>query len=390
MPVRMMATPTRRACAFVSDRLVSENRMNPLSLHRCLCVVRRTLTAVSALAPIAAVPLVAQEYRAIPALHIPATNANYPAPIGSVSSVVQLSNGSIIIADNTNAQLHFFSAGGRYVRSVGREGTQPGEFKAVRWVGECSRDSVFAYDYMQNRISVFGADGKLGRTFASPAAQTVFVRCGLDGTMAYVSAGNYVGTVSRGAVQTYSASGALLYRSSELMLDEGRPLGKSMKIAIADSNLVFGIGDSAFITWQSTKGGARKKLTAGIPGRTPTEINRNASLEYWANYLRGGPGDIEQMRQQIRKLPQVTTLATYSDLFLDGVTKAAWVQTSVLGDAATILQRVGLDGTSQGRVSLPPNLFIQQIRGDVLVAKATNVVTGAEAVVTYRLAAPGR
>lgn len=364
------------------------------SLHRCfriaLHIVRRSAAATSAIVLFAAAPLAAQEYRAIPVLHIPATNANYPAQIGRVSSVVQLSNGSIVIADNTNTQLHFFTASGRYVRSVGRDGAAPGEFKAVRWVGECARDSVFAYDYMQSRISVFGADGKLARTFAPPSAQTVLVRCGLDGTTAFVSVGDYVGTASRGVVQTYSGSGKLLYRSSELLLDEGRPLGKSIKVAIADNNLIIGMGDSTFITLQSAAGGARKKLTAGIPGRTPTEINRNAALEYWANYLRGSAAAIEQMRQEIRKLPQVATLATYSDLFLDAVSKAAWVQTSVLGDPATVLQRVGLDGTSQGRVSLPPNLIIQQIRGDVLVAKATNVLTGDEAVVTYRLVAPGR
>lgn len=332
----------------------------------------------------------AQEYRAAPGVRIQATGAGHRAEIGSVSSAVRLSNGSFVIADNTNLQLHFFSAGGGYLRSVGRDGAGPGEFRAVRWIGECARDTVFAFDYMQNRISVFSADGALVRTFSTPNAQTVLVRCGVDGTMAYVTAGDFVGTTSRGVVQTYSPAGKLLYRTSELFLDEGRPLGKSIKLSVGDNNLIFGNGDSAFVTMMTSVGSMRKKLPAGILGRAPTDVNRTAATEYWVNYLRGGENDSEMTRRYLNGLPQVKTLPAYNEMFLDDIAKAAWVQTSVLGDPATVLERVALDGTRLGRVSLLPNLMVQQIRGDVLVAKMANPVTGDESVVTYRLVAPAR
>lgn len=360
--------------------------MHTSPLRRCLHRNLLRLGAAAACLTSASTTASAQEFRAIPSVRIAAVNANNPTAVGSVSSVVQLSNGSLVVADNINYKLHFYTAGGRFVRSVGRDGSGPGEFRTVRWIGECARDSVFAFDYMQSRISVFAADGQFVRSFSVPTAQTALVRCGLDGTMAYVSAGDIIGTTSRGAVQTYSRDGKLLFRSGDVLLDDGRPLGRSMKISIADSTVIFGSGDSAFVTAQTPAGTARKKLAAGLMGRVPTDLNRSASLEYWATYLRGGSADIERTRQFLNSLPPVKALPAYSDMFVDGVTKSAWVQTSVLGDPATVLQRVGFDGVQQGRVSLPPNLIVQQIRGDVVVAKMMNPVTGDESVVTYRIA----
>ena len=332
----------------------------------------------------------AQEYRAVPELRIPVTNPNHPAAIGSVSSVVRLSNGSIVIADNTNLQVHFFTAGGRYVRSAGRDGQAPGEFRAVRWIGECARDSVFAFDYLKNRVSVFGVDGKLARTFSTPNAQTVIMRCSVDGTMAYVTAADFVGLTSRGSVQTYSATGKLLFRSAELLLDEGRPLGKSIKLSIANNTLIFGIGDSTMVTMMTSVGTLPKKIPVGMVGRVPTDVNRTAAMDYWATYLKGSDVDFEQTRKFLNSLPPVKALPAYSDMFLDDVANGAWVQTSVLGDPATVLEHISPEGAPQGKVSLPPNLMVQQVRDNVLIAKMTNAITGDESVVTYRLVAPRR
>lgn len=326
----------------------------------------------------------AQEYRAVTGVRIHASQR-----VGSVSAAVKLTNGNIVIADNANAQLHYFTANGGFIRSVGRDGEAPGEFKAVRWVGECARDTVFAFDYLQNRISVFDNEGKLVRTFSSPNVQTVMVRCGVDGTMAYVAAGERIGTASRGIVQTYSSTGKLLYRTSDLFLDEGRPLGKSIKFAVADNKLMFGNGDSAFVTLLTSVGAPLKKLPAGLVSRTPTESNRTAAMNYWATYL-GNKTEVENTRRYLSTLPPVKALPAYSDMFIDDVAKVAWIQTSVLGDPGTVLERVSLDGIAQGKVSLSPNIMIQQIRGDVVVAKAMDAITGEESVVTYRLAGPAR
>lgn len=333
-----------------------------------------------------ATALFAQEYRATAGVRIHASQRDY---IGSVSSAVKLTNGNIVIADNSNLQLHFFSATGVFIRSIGRAGSGPAEFQAVRWVGECARDSVFAFDNMQNVISVFDANGKYVRSFSPPVPQTVMMRCGVDGTIAYVIAGARVGTTSRGGMQTYSSAGKLLYRSGDIFLDEGRPLGKSIKFSIADNTLIFGDGENADVMLSTAAGTSRRKVSTGLAGRAPTDANRAGALVYWTKYL-GRPADYEVTRRYLISLPPVTVLPAYSDLFIDDISKAAWIQTSVLGDPNTVLERVGLDGVSQGRVTLMPNLIIQQIRGDVVVAKNSDAITGAESVLTWKLTGPGR
>lgn len=332
----------------------------------------------------------ALEYRAIPGVRINAGSTGAGAEIGHISAVAQLTNGSIVIGDDANGVLHMYSAGGRRIRTVGRNGAGPGEFKSIRWVGECGRDTLYVYDSMQSRISVFEANGTLVRSFSPPLPRVAYVRCAADGTMAYVAASGMSGLASRGVVQVMDRAGMLLYRSPDLLLDDGQPLGRSMKISAVSGNVAYGNGDDAVVTIVPLTGkmvspNALRRVTAGSARHAPSAANRDASLEYWATYLPGTQADYEQLRQFLRKLPAVKTVPAYSDVFVDAVTNVLWTQTSVLGDGATVLARTALDGTAQGRAILPPNLIVQQIRGDVVVAKVANAGTGVESVVVYRL-----
>lgn len=327
----------------------------------------------------------AQVYRATPGVRIRAAAAGPNSGVGDIASAVQLTNGTFVIADNINSQLHFDSAGGRLIRSVGQQGTGSSEFRALRWVGECGRDSVYAFDYILNRISVFSADGTLSRTFPTPAAGTALVRCSLDGTMLYVALAGMKGLASHGAFQTTDNKGKYLYRSPDLLLDEGRPLGKSIKIAMAPAGVVYGNGDSAFVRLMSVRGESPRKIPAGVTGRAPTDTNRNVAIEYWAKVVKGTEFEYEQMRQALRKLPKVDALPAVTDVFVDATTNAIWVRTSSLGDRFTVLERHAMDGALQGTATLPPNIEIQQIRGDVVVAMFADAKTGVESLSTYRL-----
>lgn len=327
----------------------------------------------------------AQTYRAVPGVRIRAMAAGTANEVGDIAAAVQLSGGTYVIADNVHDQLHFYSAAGRFIRTVGRRGAGPGEFQTVGWLGECGRDSVFAFDVMQNRISVFALDGTFVRSFPPPTSLVGFVRCTLDGTMLYAASAGTPGTTRRGAIQTSDNTGKLLYRSPELLLDEGRPLGNSIKVAIAPEGMIYGNGDNAFVMMMSIRGETPHRVPAGLASRQPTEANRNAALEYWATAVKGAEYDYERKRVVMRKLEPVRTLPAYTDLFIDAVTKAMWVKTSTFGDPSTILERRGLDGAMQGIATLPPGLKIQQIRGDVVIATMTDARTGEQMLVTYRL-----
>lgn len=326
-----------------------------------------------------------QTYRALPGVRIRAMAAGTANEVGDIAATVQLSAGTHVIADNVHNQLHFYSAAGRFIRTVGRRGAAAGEFQTVGWLGECGRDSVFAFDVMQNRISVFAFDGTFVRSFTPPASLVGFVRCTLDGAMLYVASGSTLGIIRRGAIQTSDNTGKLLYRSPELLLDEGRPLGNSIKVAIAPEGMVYGNGDSAFVMVMSIRGETPHRVPAGLANREPTEANRNAAIEYWATAVKGAEYDYDRKRVVIRKLQPVSTLPAYTDLFIDAGTKAMWVKTSTYGDPSTILERRGLDGAMLGTATLPPGLKIQQIRGDVVIATMTDLKSGEQMLVTYRL-----
>ena len=328
----------------------------------------------------------AQAYRGVAGIRIRAMAPTPTSEMGDIVSAVQLTSGIFVVADNINRQLHFYGAGGRFVRSVGAPGDGPGEFRAIRWIGECGRDSVYVLDTTLQRMSVFAPDGKFVRSFPPAAINVAQFRCTIDGTVAYLIESTQRANMSQwGVIQTVDHTGKLLYRSPEMMMIEGRPLGKQIAVAIAAEGLIFGNGDNASLTMMSVKGEGPHVLAAGTIGREPTDTNRAASLEYWATLIRGTSVDYERMRQMLRKLPPVKTLAPYNDVFIDVITKAIWVKTSNLGDPATILERLTFDGVPQGRATLLPDLEIQQIRGDVVVAKLSAAKTAEQLLVTYRL-----
>jgi hypothetical protein len=85
------------------------------------------------------------------------------APFHQVVSAVALSNGHFAIADQTPRVVIVDPEGG-LVRSFGRSGDGPGEFRRVAWIRQMRGDSILVYDPALNRGSVFSSQGVHGRT----------------------------------------------------------------------------------------------------------------------------------------------------------------------------------------------------------------------------------
>jgi hypothetical protein len=70
----------------------------------------------------------------------------------------------ILVANTSSQELRVFDERGQFLRSYGRSGSGPGEFRRMSWVAR-SNDSLFLYDFGQRRVSVFSArTGFLGST----------------------------------------------------------------------------------------------------------------------------------------------------------------------------------------------------------------------------------
>lgn len=80
----------------------------------------------------------------------------------------------MVIADGGAHELRFYSLDGKHLKTVGGEGTGPGEFRHLVWAGVLPGDSVAVWDARLRRLSVFSRDGELGRTAEFGAVKGLF------------------------------------------------------------------------------------------------------------------------------------------------------------------------------------------------------------------------
>lgn len=326
-------------------------------------------------------------------LTIPASAPGRSLEIGEITSAVRLANGAVAMADNASHKVHIFDAKGRPQRSIGRDGEGPGEFRALRWIGACGGNEVVVHDYMINRLTFVQMGGNATTVPAvrvrTPAVITsTILQCDALGRMAMVvptSDRKSAGPAS-GTIQLFDRDGASLGKLGPMFVDESRPLGASIKLALGDGGMYYGAGDSAFVTKYDF---FRKRTSAFdvlLSSRAPTQANRDAAIEYWATLIRGTEREYEMVRTMLRRLPPVTTVPFYSGIFFDQTEQMLWLQTSVLGDANTVLQRYTPQGRPLGRLLLPPNLQVFQIGNGHLVARVSDRDSGEESLVVYRIA----
>ena len=79
--------------------------------------------------------------------------------LSRAESAIRLSNGEIVVANRGSFQLRWYDVRGRHVRSLGRRGQGPGEFRSL-YVFNGAADTVFVHDNSNRRISRITPDGK--------------------------------------------------------------------------------------------------------------------------------------------------------------------------------------------------------------------------------------
>ena len=79
-----------------------------------------------------------------------------------IRGALRLSSGLIAVANGATNDIRLFDEHGRFVRSFGRTGAGPGEFRSLGWVGR-SHDTAFVFDHGLRRITpvVLGREPEL-------------------------------------------------------------------------------------------------------------------------------------------------------------------------------------------------------------------------------------
>jgi hypothetical protein len=83
--------------------------------------------------------------------------------LGNVAGVLGTADGGVLVADGQAKNLRWYDAAGRHVRTVGREGAGPGEFRHVSRLVPYRADTVVVVDWMNRRITFLGGDGTVIR-----------------------------------------------------------------------------------------------------------------------------------------------------------------------------------------------------------------------------------
>jgi 6-bladed beta-propeller len=84
---------------------------------------------------------------------------------GRIMSAAFDSKGRIYVADDNHRRVSVFTADGRFVQHLGREGEGPGEFSTPWRVVVDPRDSVFVWDPGLARVTVFTPELRYARVF---------------------------------------------------------------------------------------------------------------------------------------------------------------------------------------------------------------------------------
>ena len=97
-----------------------------------------------------------------------------------VESAAILSDGRIVIANTGTSELRLYDERGTFIRSIGRDGEGPGEFRNVSNVWAGAGDTLLAWDFQLQRLSIFSADGEFLRSRSSRAQRRHFAAGVLD------------------------------------------------------------------------------------------------------------------------------------------------------------------------------------------------------------------
>ncbi len=115
-----------------------------------------------------------------PVLSIGAEDRGAPYLFAGIAGALRLGDG-ILVADCGSSELRFYNSDGLHIRTSGRNGSGPGEFRYLRRVFPAGGDSIGIFDGAARRVSLFTGSGDYSRSFSVPVRFDVLGRME-DGT----------------------------------------------------------------------------------------------------------------------------------------------------------------------------------------------------------------
>lgn len=307
--------------------------------------------------------------------------ANFSGVIGAT----RLASGAIVVGDASSARVLYFDQAGNFVKSFGRLGDGPGEFRMPRWLGHCGSNVVGIYDAATASLTLLSEDGALlGRSrlppnlnFAAPIncaraesftllLNRIQVRVGpgqhlkIPTAVARVVGMDRLDTLYRGGIQEY-------YVAQSGQAYSEVPLGRAT-LSTSGRTLLFVAENFTDTVGVFTQEGALvRRLRLGLARPRMTRVHWERAVE-----ARVVTEPLERtrilLRSVLRELPAPEVLPAIHQIVADAADNL-WVRTyHDLSTQYSLWLVFSPDGTPIARVVLPRQLRVLEIGIDHLLA----------------------
>lgn len=142
----------------------------PLTLMRarfCTCILAGLAGACAADSAVPTpdvLPAAAWSLSAEPVMEIGVADGPAELMFTTIANAFALADGRIVVANRaTPAEVRVFSSEGEHLRTFGRHGEGPGEYRAIAWVRAVHYDSVVVYDPWLQRVTWLSATDGFAR-----------------------------------------------------------------------------------------------------------------------------------------------------------------------------------------------------------------------------------
>lgn len=313
-----------------------------------------------------------------------------------VGDVSRFADGRIAIVNGGSSELRVYSAEGRHLQSIGREGAGPGEFRFPRRVWILGDDSLLVADL--DKLSWFDGEGAFVRS--EPL--------GIPRPMQRFADGSYLGLAFAPGEDFYATGQvrprysvlrsrpeasdtiAILAGDDAYRLSHDRgisiyavPFGLRRALVVHGMSVFTGDGSAFEVAVLDTAG--RITLMARRPDTdrtvTPADVRRYGEIQLDA--LPAGAPD-ERVRRMLREAKVPAMKPAWDQLVVDAE-GGAWVRHFALErDAPATWSVFDVEGLWLGEIGMPPRFEVKQIGSDWVLGTWTDEL-GVEYVRLYGL-----
>ena len=312
------------------------------------------------------------------------------ALLHEVEGAHRLSDGRVVVANRGTNELRYYSTDGVFLHSAGRKGQGPGEYEYIAWTASCGADSIFAYDIVTRRLSVFDETGKFARSvmLQLPGGVVPYgaATCAEDGTFLIAGwgatprdAGPF--RVSRPLALIGSDGTAIEslgefpggerygYVTNGRLTESGpRPLGRETSHVLGDQRFYLGTAHTYEIRAYSHAGELEMLIRRDVQDLAITESHIRRFVS--DRISRAPDANVRRARERhYRDMEFPATFPAYSRLLLDDLGDL-WVQDYLPpGDDQPVWRVFGHDGVHIAVANTPPGLHVYEIGADYMLGK---------------------